>query len=108
MLLAMMAPAQAEERPLSGDEIRAALNDKTVAGVDEDKSWQQTFQKSGATFYSQGSAVQNGSWDVRGDEYCSQWPPSEHWSCYKITGEGDHLTFISKDGKTWPVKILPN
>jgi hypothetical protein len=107
-VLLLSCSALAEERPLTGEEIRAALNDRTVAGVDDGKAWQQTFQKSGATFYSRGSSVSNGFWDVRGDEYCSQWPPSEHWSCYKITGDGEAITFISEDGKAWPAKILPN
>jgi hypothetical protein len=106
LLLTLIVPAQAEEKPLTGDEIRAALSDRTVAGVDNGKAWQQTFQKGGATFYAQGGAVSNGFWDVRGDEYCSQWPPSENWACYKITGEGDALTFISNAGKAWPVKVL--
>jgi hypothetical protein len=93
--------AVAAEKPLTGDEIRAALSDHTVSGNADGKSWQQTFQKGGATFYSQGDAVSNGRWDVRGDKYCSQWPPSEAWSCYDVTADGKTITFISSSGKRY-------
>ncbi len=49
----------------------------------------------------------NGLWDARGDHYCSQWPPTENWSCYDMTGDGTQLTFIAAGGKVWPVTILP-
>jgi hypothetical protein len=93
--------AMAAEKPLKGDEIRTALSDHTIAGTDDGKAWQQTFQKGGATFYSQGSAVSNGVWEVRGDKYCSQWPPSKAWSCYAVTADSKTITFISSTGKRY-------
>jgi hypothetical protein len=93
---------------LTGSEIMLALSDKTVAGTDESgKPWTQMFQKGGVTVYAQGSNSTNGYWEVRGDQYCSQWPPNESWSCYDITGDSDHVTFVSSSGKTWPGKVLP-
>ena len=109
LLLIQTLPAAAEERPLSGAEIRAALSDKTVEGVDDRNTiYTQIFQKGGLTIYTIGpQASSNGFWEVRGDRYCSIWPPNESWSCYSVTGEGGHATFISATGTTYPVKILP-
>jgi hypothetical protein len=102
------APALADERALSGDDIRAALSDKTVEGTsDTGKPYSQIFQKGGLTIYNAGpQASSTGFWDVRGDQYCSQWPPNETWSCYSMTGDGARLTFVAAGGKTWPVKVL--
>jgi len=59
-------------------EITAALTDHTPQGVrDDGKSWTQVFQKSGDTYYSVVSSQSLGAWEVRGDQYCSQWPPNE-------------------------------
>ena len=100
--------ALAEERKLTGAEIRAALSDKIVEGIDDSgRRYTQVFQKAGLTIYNvMPSSSSNGLWDVRGDQFCSQWPPSKNWSCYDVTGEGKALTFIASDGKLWPVKVL--
>ena len=110
LLLALQAlPAAAEELRLSEAEIRAALSDKIVAGTDDSgKPYTQIFQKGGLTIYSVGpQASSNGFWDVRGDQYCSQWPPNESWSCYDMTGEGTGLTFIAASGKRYRVTVQP-
>lgn len=103
----LAAPLAAAERPLTGSEITAALAGRTVAGDQDGKPWQQSFQTGGQTLYTIAGSTTNGFWEVRGDQYCSQWPPSEAWDCYAITGEGDHVTFVSSSGKSWPVKVLP-
>jgi hypothetical protein len=109
LTLCLAGPAQAEEHKLSGDEIRAALSDRIVEGTgDNGKPYTQIFQKGGLTIYNAGpQASSNGFWEVRGDQYCSQWPPNESWSCYDMTGEADRLTFIAASGKMWPVRVLP-
>lgn len=101
--------ALAAEQPLTGPDIEAALTDRVVGGVDEKgQVWEQSFLKGGATYYSTGSSSNSqGRWQVRGDKYCSQWPPSDAWSCYAVTGEDDRITFISSTGTTYPAKLRP-
>lgn len=101
--------ALAEQRKLTGDEIKAALSDKKVAGTtDSGAGWTQTFKANGDTLYQlTGTEAQNGAWEVQGDKFCSQWPPDPAWVCYDVTGENDRVTFISDTGKKWPSKVLP-
>ncbi len=101
-------PAFAAERKLTGVEIRTALSDKIIEGIDDSgRRYTQVFQKGGLTIYNvMPSSSSNGLWDVRGDQFCSQWPPSQNWSCYDMTGDGKVMTFIASDGKLWPVKVL--
>jgi hypothetical protein len=94
--------AQAEEKKLDGNAITAALSDKTLAGTDGDKQWRQLFQKGGVTVYTVDGNASNGHWEVRGDQYCSQWPPNESWSCYDMTINGKTIIFISSSGKRYP------
>jgi hypothetical protein len=101
--------ALADERKLSGDEIKAALSDETVVGTtDTGKKWKQPFKANGDTLYELiGAGPSNGYWEVRGDQFCSQWPPDAAWVCYDVTGENDRVTFVSDTGKLWPSKVLP-
>jgi hypothetical protein len=92
---------------MTGPEIEAALGDHTVAGTKDGKSWTQVFQKSGLTIYSEGDANSNGRWRVTGDQYCSQWPPNDSWSCYDLVRDGDIVTFVSSTGTRYPGKLLP-
>lgn len=98
--------AAAAERPFTGAEIQAALADHTVQGEDGGKVWRQIFHKSGVTYYTVDAAQSQGRWEVRGDQYCSQWPPNEAWSCYEVTGDGSVLVFVSASGKRWPVSVV--
>ena len=76
-----------------------ALAGKTVASTDKDgKPWTQVFQNDGLSIYSQGTAVSSGNWRVTADQYCSHWPPDHSWTCYGMTGEGDHAAFVSSSG----------
>ena len=98
----------AEERKLSGVEIRIALSDKIVEGTDDSgRRYTQIFQKGGLTIFNvMPTSSSNGIWDVRGDQFCSQWPPSTFWTCYDMMATGTVLKFIAPDGKIWPVTIL--
>ncbi len=90
-LLVCASPALAEEEwiPLSGPEIVTALTDRKL---DYANAWQE-FRASGRTLYNAG-ADSWGYWQVRGDQYCSQWPPSGLWDCYDMARKGDMLRFI--------------
>jgi hypothetical protein len=103
LLLLAAAAAQAEERRLTGPEIQTTLEEHVFAGTDANgKAWSQIFRKTGATFYTQDTSVSNGFWEVRGDQYCSQWPPNQAWSCYDVMGDGSAVVFVSATGARYP------
>ena len=91
-------PVSASENRLTGKAILETLTDATVEG----KNWTQTFDKGGATTYVAAGKTSTGRWDVRADQYCSQWPPSDQWSCYDVTSDiADGvitISWISADG----------
>ena len=104
--IAFPSPLFAGETKMTGAEIAVALTDHTVQGLlDDGKPWQQIFQKGGATYYSVGGAQSQGVWEVRGDQYCSQWPPGESWSCYDLMTDGKTFTFVSASGGRSSVTI---
>ena len=85
--------AAGEFVPLSGAEISAALTDQTLIY----EQARQVFYISGQTLY-ETSRPSWGRWQVRGDQYCSQWPPTDTWSCYDMARDGATLRFIAADG----------
>lgn len=90
--ICMLCPALASAEgwtPLSGDEIRAALEDRRVAYA---SAWQE-FRASGRTLYNAGQDSW-GYWRIEGNRYCSQWPPSDLWACYGLEQKGDKLRFV--------------
>ncbi|MEX3007404.1 hypothetical protein [Hoeflea sp. TYP-13] len=80
IVLFVSIPALAEERRLSGKEI-ASLLPEITASIGSIK---QTFAADGGTVFTQDGRVSNGRWRVRGDFYCSTWPPSGAWRCYEV------------------------
>jgi hypothetical protein len=94
ILLAALLPGVAladNWKALTGPEIAAAL---TARVVQYDGGHQQEFMADGRTLYDESW----GSWRVEGDQYCSQWPPSDRWNCYGVAINGPDLQFIAKDG----------
>lgn len=88
--------AQGEEAawtPMNGAQITQALTDRSVQ---YENAWQQ-FNASGRTLYNAGRDSW-GYWGVRGDQYCSLWPPSDLWACYEMAQRGDMLRFIGQAG----------
>lgn len=79
---------------LSGEEILSALAGKKLeygSGV-----W-QVFEASMTTqYFSGGPSV--GRWAVRGDQYCSTWPPADLWACYDVWRNGDAIRFVDDAG----------
>lgn len=66
----------------------------------------QDFRASGRTLYTT-SEEQWGYWGVRGDQYCSMWPPSDLWSCYDVARKGDMVRFIGGSGDTTDGTVQP-
>jgi hypothetical protein len=82
------------------------------AGAHVDGSnWSQNFEAGGATVYTGADGKQSsGRWDVRGDEYCSQWPPSDVWACYAMaadtTADGITIIWINADGSRESARLI--
>ena len=91
MMTVLAGPAVAEPWDvLDGDGVRAALAGRTVIYADAI----QDFRASGRTLYVFGGRDSWGYWRVQGDQYCSQWPPSDLWACYDLAVSGDRVRFI--------------
>lgn len=88
-------PALAEWRAMTGAEVTQALTDATLAYA----AATQKFYASGRTLYDAGRPSW-GYWAVRGDQYCSQWPPSDGWACYAMQrdDEAGALRFVGAGG----------
>jgi hypothetical protein len=94
VLWPLSATAQ-DWRTLSGDEIAAALTDRSLA---YDDGTRQGFFADGRTLYTGTSGESWGRWRVDGDRYCSSWPPAESWACYGVEANGIDLAFVAADG----------
>ncbi len=108
--LVIIAPANAsasDEQPMNGAQITAALTDVFVVG----EKFSQSFSADGSTLYEEGGNQSPGTWRVTGDQYCSQWPPSEAWDCYHMTSwvEADktYVVWIGPDGTRWVGYVKP-
>jgi hypothetical protein len=100
-LFATPAAASAGEK-MTGVQIEAALNDSTAWYLPlGPASARQYFNKNGETPYINAAGDKTyGGWLVRGDQYCSVWPPSDHYSCYGmekgVSSDGTPtITFVS-------------
>ena len=78
---------------LDGAQITAALTGHSL--IYENAT--QQFYASGRTLYNAGQDSW-GYWAVRGEQYCSQWPPGDQWDCYDMAASDDTLRFIGDDG----------
>lgn len=106
--LALATVAWAEEKPLTGADITAALSGNTAVGGSGDEAWRQYFDPSGETTYVvKGKEPDAGKWRVTDDDkYCSWWEATG-WDCYTMTGDADRVTWIyEKDGSTFPAKMV--
>jgi hypothetical protein len=102
-----VVPAAGGEVAMKGSDILAALKGAHVEG----DGWSQSFDDGGATIYTKGGAQSPGRWDVRGDQYCSLWPPSDVWACYAMTIDSsdpahEQVTWISADGHRNPAHLI--
>jgi hypothetical protein len=80
-------------QPLDGPAITAALSARVLGYPD---GTLQDFFADGRTL----SGESRGHWEVRGDQYCSVWPPSERWTCYQVDQSGLDVRFTDTSGAT--------
>lgn len=85
----------AELWPMTGPQIEQALTGRTLRYYDGAR---QEFLASGRTRYVKGEQESWGDWAVRGDRYCSRWPPSDLWACYDMKRLIDEFRFKADDG----------
>lgn len=81
---------------MTGAEIEAALDERALLYADNIR---QVFYKSGKTLYDNGRPSW-GNWAVRGDQYCSEWPPADGWNCFAMDrhSSNEKLRFVSETG----------
>lgn len=96
VLILLAGPAMAGDwEVLRGDEVRAALAARVLAYPD---GATQDFFQDGKTLYESDGTPSWGRWRVEGDQYCSQWPPSDSWACYGVERNGIDIRFTSPGG----------
>lgn len=99
-VLLSVSLANGAERKLTGPGITVLLTDKTYQQILPTTNYriEQTFRNTGNTHFVVDGQVQQGLWRVTGDQYCSNWLPSEHWDCYEIFAAGQEIVFLSARG----------
>ena len=90
----LAAPLVAEERKLTTGEIKALL----PMIIASSETTRQTYSARGATTYTDRGRDSYGSWEARGDKYCSQWPPANGWACYDVLVDGETLIWVGDSG----------
>jgi hypothetical protein len=75
---------------LDGAGVTAALAARVLRYGD---GAEQNFFADGRTLYSINGTDSWGHWRVQGDQYCSNWPPSDRWDCYDLAQMGLQLRF---------------
>jgi hypothetical protein len=85
-----LAAAEGWQR-LDGEGIKAALAARVLGYPD---GTLQDFFADGRTLYGESW----GRWTVRGDRYCSQWPPSDRWTCHAVEQSGLDILFTDDAG----------
>lgn len=85
-------------------DIQAALSGRTAFEASKTyRPWRQYFAADGTTIYFGDGPSSIGKWEVRGNQYCSLWPPVRDWECYNVeivpaTGAAYSIVWIAKDG----------
>ena len=108
-LLCFNIVAWADQVQLKNEEISEFVGNRQVKGVQKGQAWSQTFGPGSHTNYSEdgGFMPSSGTWKTDNDMYSSEWPPSNHWSCYKLMVEGENLTVVPSDSDPWPAVRQP-
>jgi len=103
--------AFADERPLTGAEISHLLTGATVITPRANgHEIRQEFHANGSTLY-EDVELSWGRWDVRGDKYCSQWPPQQGWVCYDMASwyhdDARWVVWVGESGTRYEGRIAP-
>ena len=100
------------EKRADADRIHELLAGAKAVGED----FEQTFgdprgHESAPTSYWQGNQGSFGRWKVVNDQYCSQWPPNESWSCYDVFWSADDaattIIWVSSGGDRYVAQLKP-
>jgi len=97
-------PAAPEQKWLNTEQIETYLAGFFIKGVFHGTKWSSFFSPAGSTTYlAESRPPSYGEWKAENNRYCSQWPPSGGWDCYKISADGNNMTFVPLDGgDPWP------
>lgn len=96
---------QGPVRVMTGAEVKGMLTDVMMKGEQNGRFWTQMFNSDGSTSFSFGRRISDGRWKIEADDYCSKWPPSEVWECWKVETRSDGIAFVSRDtGEVWPAQ----
>ncbi len=95
--LPSMALAQ-DWQPIDEAALKDALTARLLAYGD---GATQQFNADGSTFYTKDKPT-NGQWRIEANQYCSQWPPSDRWTCYDVarSADGLNIRFTAPDAST--------
>ena len=93
LLLPSVAAAELWQDVTDEAGVRTALEGRKL--VYDSGAWQD-FRASGRTLYVFGGRDSWGYWRVEDDRYCSQWPPSDVWTCYALERSGDRVRFVGQ------------
>ncbi len=97
LILTLLLSGAAEAAPLGHDAIAQLL---TGARLAYDDGTEQSFPADGRTlFFARDGSQSIGHWELRGDLYCSVWPPSDHWACYGVEEAEGVIAFVAEDGR---------
>jgi hypothetical protein len=107
LLLALATVPVFAAEQLGGDQIAAVLSDKSLYGEQNGAKIEQIFQQAGTTFYLVNGASSVGQWQVRGNQYCSLWPPNPTWTCFDVFEDAATVIFKRKDRQTYVMQKLP-
>jgi hypothetical protein len=101
--------ASAAEVRLDAANLRKLLNNTTLTATVSGRAVEQVFQGSGSTFTIDVAtkALSQGFWRLEGNKYCSQWPPSEYWSCFDVFGGEHGVVFVSSNGTRYQMQLPP-
>ncbi len=93
-------------QPLKGDAATISLSGH-ILGYPNGAT--QSFSSSGDTAYDSGH-LQPGRWRIDDDKYCSVWPPSDQWACYRLeqSQDGKAVRFIAEDGNSTEGRFVDN
>lgn len=107
----------AESTQLVGDELRAAVSDKTVylkiSGFELPIRYSPNGRMTGkmgtvAASFSRGDGSQDsGKWWVSGDQLCQEWTSWMNGKqyCYKLTRRGSTVHWVRNDGRAGTARI---